>query len=668
MRPRGGAAAGSSSSAAARPPRANAPGRPGVAATALSSPSPAAQAALATVNGAVHDLGQYHGLANIMSLETHAPAMRKTSSIAFVKAKGAMEALGKLTMAQAHDVGPRIPMFFEQQRTMAAYRMVMTTSKIDASSLAPKMMLSPDAASTQALWAGYVERADAQLKELEPCAAALAETVKSLGKREAFESTPDSATTLKAAVMGVAKSRLIAINSHVDRVLVSVMMLTLADEAESVSEKTREMQKELVGDVVRMRSMVDLLQDARVGPQPAKEAWLQNYVKVLERHAHDHLRAATRDLPPHQDLSSSLVGRAALEMAASIRLLTTEIGEVLNAYKLSPQIAERVHDLTTEGQSTTAREASVESEEPAAAAQEAAASEQAAQAQSSRPGRRSRRNAKATHSAPGSSAAAASKPGLSVQQQVHIELAQARVSQFRKPPPTPSGARFDFFALAASMKQDTKDIRAALDAGTDPVNAGQMMRRALAQWFGQPGIWAQRSQQLEGLTGVDLDPKTVELKKEVAQRAEQVQALHDQVSTFEIDLVKQYTLPKANHVSMLLNSGEAMPDGTVRKLPSSGDPDGDHGTLFEVRLAVKPLSNGQPAAPLYVHFHTQSVVGTDAIASISPDQLAAVHVKTADQRALGPKWEALNAALLGPVHRGALTDQVLMDLQKRLKG
>lgn len=44
-----------------------------------------------------------------------------------------------------------------------------------------------------------------------------------------------------------------------------------------------------------------------------------------------------------------------------------------------------------------------------------------------------------------------------------------------------------------------------------------------------------------------------------------------------------------------------------------------------------------------------------------------MHVKTAEQRALGPKWEALNAALLGPVHRGALTDQVLVDLQKSMK-
>lgn len=143
--------------------------------------------------------------------------------------------------------------------------------------------------------------------------------------------------------------------------------------------------------------------------------------------------------------------------------------------------------------------------------------------------------------------------------------------------------------------------------------------------------------------------------------------MHDQVSAFEIDLVKQYALPRANHVSMLLNSGAAVPDGAVRKLPSDGDPDGDHGTLFEVRLAVKPLSNGQPAAPLYVHFHTKNVVGTDAIANISPGELAAVHVKTAEQRALGPKWEALNAALLGPVHRGALTDQVLVDLQKSMK-
>lgn len=600
-------------------------------------------------------------------MATHAPAMRFTSSRAFPRAQAAMEALGKLTMGQAQKLGPLFPVFIEQQRTMAAYRLVMTTPKVDVKPLRDKLLSYPDMATARALWTRYIEQTDTQLKELEPCAVALAETLKSLGKRETFESTAGAETTLKAAVMGTAESRLIAINSHVDRVMLSIMMLTLADETESVTGQTREMQKGLVGDVVRMRGVVDLLQDARVGPLPGKEAWLQNYVKVLEHHAHDHLTAATRDLPPDQDLAASPVGRAALEMAASIRLLTTEIGEVLNAYKLSPQIAERVHEFTTEGQATTAREAPLESEEPAAAAQEAAASDQAAQAQSSRPGRKSRRHAKATHSASGASAASASKPGLSVQQQVCIELAQARVNQFRKPPAAPSGARFDFFALAASMKQDTKDIRAALDAGTDPVNAGQMMRRALVEWFGQPGIWAQRSQQLDGLTGVELEPKTVELQKEVAQRAVQVQTLHEQVSAFEIDLVKQYALPRANHVSMLLNSGAAVPDGAVRKLPSDGDPDGDHGTLFEVRLAVEPLSNGQPAAPLYVHFHTKNVVGTDAIANISPGELAAVHVKTAEQRALGRKWEALNAALLGPVHRGALTDQVLVDLQKSMK-
>lgn len=606
-------------------------------------------------------------------MATHAPAVRMISSRAFQKAQPAMEALGKLTMAQSQELGPLYPIFIEQQRTMSAYRVLMTTPKIDVHPLVEKLLSYPDMASAQALWTGYVEQTDVQLKELKPYAVALAETMQSLGKREAFESTADAANTLRAAVMGTAQSRLIAINSHVDRVMLSVIMLTLADEAESVSAQTREMQKELVGDVVSMRSVVDLLQDARVGPLPRKQAWLQNYVKVLERHAHDHLMAATRNLPPDQDLAASPVGKAALEMAASIRLLTSEIGEVLNAYKLSPQMAGRIHDVndvnnvTMNGQKLTEHEDPIEPEEPAASAQEAAASEQAAQAESSKPSRKSRRNSKSAQTAPTPSAALASKPGLSVEQQVHIELAQARVNQFRKPPVVPSGARFDFFALGLPMKQDLKEIRAALDAGTDPINAGQAMRRALADRFGQPGIWAQRSKQLEDLTGVELDPKTVELQKEVAERAVQVRSLHDQVSTFEIDLVKQYALPQANHVSMLLNSGDAVPDGAVRKLRSDGDPDGDHGTLFEVRLAVKPLSNGQPAAPLYVHFHTKNVVGTDAIANISPGELAAVHVKTAEQRALGPKWEALNAALLGPVHRGALTDQVLVDLQKSMK-
>lgn len=603
-----------------------------------------------------------------MSLETHAPAMRRTSSIAFGKAEPAMEALGKLTMAQLHKAGPRIPMFIQQQRALSAYRMVMTTPKSDVEQLVQELVFHPDAARLQAAFGGYVEQSRAQLEELEPCAKALAETMESLGKREAFDSTLDAATTLKVAVMGTAKARLIAIDSHVDRVMLSVIVLTQADDAGSMSEQTLKMQKGFVGDVLRMRRVVDLLQDARVGPLPRQEAWLQNYVKVLERHTHDHLTQMTRHLPPDQDLAASPVGRAALELAASIRMLADELGEVMKAKKLSPQMAERIHGLTVEGQETTLQEEPIEQDEPAVQAQEASASEPAAQTAGPRPPRKSRRNARASQSAPAALSAPTGKVALSLEQQVRIELAETRVKQFRKPPSAQPAAKFDFFALGAQVNRDTSEIRAALDDGTDPVNAAQMMRRALAGWFGQPGGWALRSAQLNALNGAGLDPKTVELRNEVAQRAEQVQALHDQVQALEIDLVKQYALPGASHVSMLLNSGEAMPEGAVRKLQSKGDPDDDHGTVFEVRLAVKPLANGQPAAPLYVHFHTKNVVGTDAIANIAPGDLAAVHVKTAQQRALGPKWEALNAALLGPVHRGALTDQVLMDLQKSMKG
>ncbi|GKT19463.1 hypothetical protein AVHY2522_22530 [Acidovorax sp. SUPP2522] len=252
------------------------------------------------------------------------------------------------------------------------------------------MLYHPDAASYQAAWAGYVEKADAQLKELEPLGKALSDTIDSLGKRETFESTPDAATTLKAAVMGAAKARLIAIESHVDRVMLGVMMLAQADAADSVTEQTLKLQKEFVGDVVHLRKAADLLLDARVAPHPQEVAWLEGYVMALERHARDHLMEATRHLPPDQDLSASPVGKAALELAASIRLLASEIGKVLTAQKLSPQMAARVHDLTVEGRSTQVQEPPIEEAEPALSAQESAVSEGP-----SKSGRKHRRNAKA---------------------------------------------------------------------------------------------------------------------------------------------------------------------------------------------------------------------------------------------------------------------------------
>lgn len=218
------------------------------------------------------------------------------------------------------------------------------------------------------------------------------------------------------------------------------------------------------------------------------------------------------------------------------------------------------------------------------------------------------------------------------------------------------------------MNRDVSRIRTAMDTGIDPIHVAQSMRNALVSWFGQPGIWAQRSQQLDSMAGpVMEEPSMARLRDDVAQRTAAVQALHDQVRQIEIDLIKQYAYPMARHVSMLLASGEAMPEGAVSKLRSEGDPDDTHGKVFEVRLAGRPLSDGQPAPSLYVHFHTEKVVDTGAIATISPEDLAAVHVKTAEQCGRGKNWESINAAILGPVHRGPLTDQVLLDLQKRMK-
>lgn len=475
------------------------------------------------------------------------------------------------------------------------------------------MLYHPDAASYQAAWAGYVEKADAQLKELEPLGKALSDTIDSLGKRETFESTPDAATTLKAAVMGAAKARLIAIESHVDRVMLGVMMLAQADAADSVTEQTLKLQKEFVGDVVHLRKAADLLLDARVAPHPQEVAWLEGYVMALERHARDHLMEATRHLPPDQDLSASPVGKAALELAASIRLLASEIGKVLTAQKLSPQMAARVHDLTVEGRSTQVQEPPIEEAEPALSAQESAVSE--------------------GPSNPAASTAATPrlafcgrpidsigrKAGIVRGARGHHRTGDGAAPAVSQAATADGRGAIRLFALAESMNRDVSRIRTAMDTGIDPIHVAQSMRNALVSWFGQPGIWAQRSQQLDSMAGpVMEEPSMARLRDDVAQRTAAVQALHDQVRQIEIDLIKQYAYPMARHVSMLLASGEAMPEGAVSKLRSEGDPDDTHGKVFEVRLAGRPLSDGQPAPSLYVHFHTEKVVDTGAIATISP--------------------------------------------------
>lgn len=493
--------------AATQRPRTGHPGRSAVE-TGLAPPSQAAREAGGVIDQAVLRLNVYNAVMQSLSLQSDAARMRKLSAQALGPAQAAMEALPKLTVGQRHVAdSTRTPMFIEQQRTMAAYYMVFTTPESDVDQLMEHLLRTTDTASNQAAWAQYVEEADKALAEVKSYVPPLMDTLKSYGKTQALDSIPGAEKILKMAAMGVTQARLIAVNSHVDRLALSIMMLANADVEQRFASKSREIQREFIGDVLHLRQAVDLLQDARVAPHPRETAWLEGYVNVLERHAQDHLTEATRHLPPDQDLAASPVGRAALELAKSIRLLSNEIGEVLNARRLGPEVAGRVRDLTAQGQLTDHHEAPIEQEEPTASKQESDAATQAASAGPSKPARKPRRSGKALQS---KQPPLASKPELSVPHQVIIELAQERIHQYRKPPNDTGQKRFDFLALAEAMTQDTSHLRAATDAGIDPINAAHMMRNALAGWFGQPGVWAQRKSQLDKVVGSDAESPTAQ--------------------------------------------------------------------------------------------------------------------------------------------------------------
>ncbi len=218
----------------------------------------------------------------------------------------------------------------------------------------------------------------------------------------------------------------------------------------------------------------------------------------------------------------------------------------------------------------------------------------------------------------------------------------------------------DVVAAARASGKNTSSVEAAMrDPRRDAVKTVDFVRASVRNWFGEAAA-LQRAQ--ASLPAGDA---------RIAQLTERLQALgvmEQHLNTWEADELKRDALPRSSHLERLLKGGQIEHVSTPVRLQAAGDV-GSRGTVFEIGIQPKPLSNQRPAAPLFVHVHTSEPVEPKALQTMRFNEFAKVHLKTARQVNLGPRWEAVMHALGhtdAKVHRAAVGPTLLSALFERM--
>ncbi len=208
-------------------------------------------------------------------------------------------------------------------------------------------------------------------------------------------------------------------------------------------------------------------------------------------------------------------------------------------------------------------------------------------------------------------------------------------------------------SVAHELGKDAHTLELMQDPMFDPVDAAQFARKSAESWFGDTGKLRKAIGKARA-SGPANDNRIDAL----SDRLEALRLVQGSIAATESDAIKRLARPEEKHLKQLLQLKEiARIDPPVR-LPSDGDV-GDKGTLFESRIELKPLSNGERARPLFIHLHTSKLVDSEAARTLPFKALTAIHVKTEAQRALGAKWEQI-ANASGAVHRGTIRSSSLL--------
>ncbi len=221
-----------------------------------------------------------------------------------------------------------------------------------------------------------------------------------------------------------------------------------------------------------------------------------------------------------------------------------------------------------------------------------------------------------------------------------------------------TAARFggDIVRIARLFDKDTRLIQRELD---DPkrnaVNAVDFIRGSAGSWFGETDRVRSAKESLR-----PGDPRIDQL----ADRLGALALIEQHMKVLEADMLKRDMHPRSNHLTRLLEARQIQcVEGPGRLPPEEGDD--KVGTLFEIGIQFKPLSNRRKVAPWFVHVHTDKPVTAQALPTMAFTEFTAVHVKTAKEKKRGACWEAAMRALGytdAKVHRAAIGPELLSKL------
>ncbi|WP_272941858.1 type III secretion system effector XopP [Xanthomonas phaseoli] len=214
----------------------------------------------------------------------------------------------------------------------------------------------------------------------------------------------------------------------------------------------------------------------------------------------------------------------------------------------------------------------------------------------------------------------------------------------------------DFIALAKRLGKDTTDVERLIgDSRYDAATAFDSARITMQGWFGS----SERLLQLKSkLRAGDARIEHLDTQLRLLQRIE-----HD-FERRQADALKTDPQPRAPHLERLLAMNGLARVTAPNRLRSEGDR-GDRGRLFEVRIEHTPQSNGDNPAPWFVHIHTDKPVTPAGLRALHYKELTAVHLKTAREVNLGPRWEEMMRALgntEAKVHRATIGSKLLGQL------
>ncbi|WP_284431051.1 hypothetical protein [Acidovorax sp. SUPP950] len=516
----------------------------------------------------------------------------------------------------------------------------------------------------------YLGQVDLAVEAIEPYLRATSEAIENLSAPAHLKAYPTMTENLKEAILTLTNLRLRAFDLHKEQIWTLCNRMVVAEGLNGT-----EILRETVALLTCAANLsdapaIDLLQDARIPRQQPMVGRMENGALLLREHAETFIVLASRHFDTETGASQSGALDFAKRLVAAVGALAQQCDAVLNAHKVSYTVGKLLEGNTFLGHPTRRETAALPDDDAQSdlVLEETAASGSACATRPTRSGMGKARKAFARNKADQETA-----PALSLRQTVVLELAQERLKTF--PAPKLGGLRGpgDLLALAESMHKDASAISAAMDPRTEPLSAVRQMRQTLDGWFGVRGQWQARREQLAA-AGVAGMPSVSDALQALNERIAAIEGLHRSVDAIGADLIKTFPYPDLKHVSHLLNmatdaesQGSAPRIGAPRKLPSHGDPDHRHGTLFEVKIDTGKLADGRPAPALYVHLHAKAPITAEACRTVPFEALDAFHVKTADQRGKGPTWELLNDALHS-VHRGVLDAEVLKALQHRMAG